>query len=64
MGELEITKTRKTFASPERTPKTVISGEKKGDIEARLTTLKKFHDEGLITDSEYAEKRQEILKGL
>ena len=30
-------------------------------IEARLRTLQRLHEEGLITDSEYAAKRGEIL---
>ena len=64
LGKLEVTKTRRTFAPPEQTQRAVTSGKKKGDIEQRLTRLKKLFDEGLITDSEYAEKRQEILKGL
>ena len=71
-GELEKSK----IAQPSVSPGTLFDiapaagGEIKpatgggGDIEARLTTLKKLHDEGLVSDSEYAEKRQEILKGL
>ncbi|MCH8097128.1 MAG: SHOCT domain-containing protein [Proteobacteria bacterium] len=63
LGELEVAKRKETFAPPEQTPKAVTLGEKKGDIEARLTRLKKLFDESLITDSEYTDKRQEILKG-
>ena len=35
-----------------------------GDIEGRLRKLKKLYEKGLITESEYAKKRREILKGL
>ena len=71
-GELEKSKIAQPSVSPgtlidiapaaggETTPAT--GGE--GDIEARLTRLKKLFDGGLITDSEYNEKRREILKGL
>ena len=71
-GELEKSKIAQPSVSPgtlidiapaaggETTPAT----DREGGIEARLTTLKKLHDEGLVSDSEYAEKRQEILKGL
>ena len=71
-GELDKTKIAQPSVSPsfpfDITPaaggkNTSPTGER-GDIEARLTRLKKLHDEGLISDSEYAEKRQEILKGL
>ena len=34
------------------------------DAAERLTSLKELHDQGLITDSEYAEKRQSIIDGL
>jgi hypothetical protein len=32
--------------------------------EERLTTLKHLHDKGLITDTEYEQKRAEVMKGL
>ena len=34
------------------------------EAEERLTTLKRLHDQGLITDTEYEQKRAAILKGL
>lgn len=33
-------------------------------LEEKLKTLKKLHDDGLITDEEYDEKRKEVLKSL
>ncbi len=35
-----------------------------GNIEARLKKLKGLFDQGLITESEYSEKRINLLKGL
>jgi len=35
-----------------------------GSVQARLEQLKALHDQGLITDSEYQAKRQEILKDI
>ena len=64
MGELKVTKSSETFAPPAQTPKTVTSGEEKGDIEQRIIRLLKLYDEGLITESEYIEKRNRILEGL
>ena len=64
LGELEVTKTKETFAPPEQTPKTVTSGEEEGDIEQRIIRLLKLYDEGLITESEYIEMRNRILEGL
>ena len=64
LGELEVTKTKETFAPPEQTPKTGTSGEEEGDIERRIIRLLKLYDEGLITESEYIEKRNQILEGL
>jgi hypothetical protein len=34
------------------------------DVEQRLNKLSSLKDKGLITESEYNEKREEILKGL
>jgi hypothetical protein len=34
------------------------------EAEERLTTLKRLHDQGLITDTEYKQKRAAVLKGL
>lgn len=34
------------------------------DAEQRLVTLKRLFDKGLITEAEYKQKRQEVLKGL
>lgn len=34
------------------------------EAEERLTTLKRLHDKGLITDTEYEQKRAEVMKGL
>ena len=64
LGELKVTKSSETFAPPAQTPKTVTSGEEKGDIEQRIIRLLKLYDEGLITDSEYFQKRNRILEGL
>jgi hypothetical protein len=59
LGKLEVTTTRGTFAPPAQTP-----GEEEGDIEQRIIRLLKLYDEGLITESEYIEKRNQILEGL
>ena len=59
LGKLEVTTTRGTFAPPAQTP-----GEEEGDIEQRIIRLLKLYDEGLITESEYIEKRNRILEGL
>ncbi len=59
LGKLEVTKTKETLAPPEQTP-----GEEKGDIEQRIIRLLKLYDEGLITESEYFRKRNQILEGL
>ena len=34
------------------------------DIESRFRQLKRLYDQGLITDSDYAERRKEMLQGL
>lgn len=46
---------------PARIVKPALSGS---DAEARLLTLKRLHDKGLITDTEYEQKRAELLKEL
>ena len=70
-GKLDKTKISQPFVSPgiplgiapaaggETTPTT-----KGDDTEARLRKLKGLYDQGLISDSEYSEKRKQILKGL
>ena len=40
------------------------SAEPASKAEERLITLKRLHDKGLITDSEYQQKRAEVMKGL
>lgn len=40
------------------------SREPASETEERLTTLKRLHDKGLITDTEYEQKRAEVMKGL
>ena len=48
-----------------KSPKTEIkSNSNKGDIEVRLEAVKKLLDQGLISESEAAKKRQEILDSL
>lgn len=42
----------------------VVPVSEGGDIEGRLRKLKKLYEKGLITESEYADKRREILRGL
>ena len=64
LGKLKMFKTKETLAPPGQTPKTVTSGEEKGDIEQRIIRLLKLYDEGLISDSEYFQKRNRILLGL
>ena len=38
--------------------------EGNADPESRLKKLKAMHDEGLITDEQFSQKREEILKEL
>lgn len=42
----------------------VVPVSEGGDIEGRLRKLKKLYEKGLITESEYTDKRREILKDL
>ena len=35
-----------------------------GDVEQRLTVLKRLREKGLITEEEYVQKRKEILSQL
>lgn len=52
-----------TIQSGEHAPPAIpaLSASK---AEERLTTLKRLHDKGLITDTEYEQKRAEVMKGL
>ena len=54
--------------SPKNTsnPIETITAEtnEKQSIELRLSRLQELHEKGLITDSEFKEKRQEILKSV
>ena len=49
---------------PKGPPNIVARESVNPDTASRLAELKKLHDQGLITDRDYAEKRKEILKGL
>ena len=51
-------------ASSGHSTEAVVPVREGGDIEGRLRTLKKLYEKGLITESEYADKRREILNGL
>lgn len=51
-------------AVPAEPPAPANPASPAGDIEGRLTLLKRLHDKGLITDAEYEQKRAAILKDL
>lgn len=51
--------------APSREPPAIAAPESTGaGIESRLRTLKKLYDQGLITDKEYYEKREQLLLGM
>jgi hypothetical protein len=43
---------------------TAIPAPPASEAEEKLTTLKRLHDKGLITDTEYEQKRAAVMKGL
>ena len=48
--------------APSREPPATAAPERTGvDIESRLRTLRNLYDQGLITDKEYYEKREQLL---
>ncbi len=49
---------------PSPTTKPAEPAAQANDVEGRLKVLKNLHDKGLITDTEYEQKRAELLKGL
>ncbi len=55
---------KEAAASSGHSNEAVVPVSEGGDIEGRLRKLKKLYEKGLITESEYTDKRQEILKGL
>lgn len=48
----------------DRPPQAAPGGVDTASPEARLKALKRLHDQGLITDADYAAKKADILKGL
>lgn len=57
----DATATAPTIASPVVTTSETTQGSSR---EAQLVELKNLFDKGLITEDEYSQKRQELLKGL
>lgn len=49
--------------TPAQSPKIPSQGEKT-QLEDKLRTLRQLHDEGLITENEYRQKRQKLLEEL
>ena len=62
-GKLEKAKSAQRPARPSGQSEIAPSSGEKSDIESQLTKLKGLYDRGLITETEYAEKRKELLKG-
>jgi hypothetical protein len=51
-------------AAPTAAPAAPRTPAGSASAEERLTTLKRLHEKGLITDEEYQQKRREILQAL
>lgn len=55
---------RQVRQTPAKQPAPKQAAPKQADAAARLRKLKQLHDQGLVTDAEYAAKRKEILETL